>query len=403
MKPLSPWSGALLAAAILAAGISGGSQEIVGIRGFRASRVEAERELEQKLQSIPEAARAEANLRHLTSEPHMAGTDASRRVAEWLRDQYRSFGFDADIVTYSAWLPLPLEVKLEMTAPEPRTLASPEQPFEQDPDTYDKRAAPGFNTYSPSGEVTAPVVYVNYGMQDDYRELESLGVSVEGKIALARYGQGFRGIKAKLAEEHKAAGLILYSDPQDDGFVAGDTFPEGPWRPTSGVQRGSILYTELHPGDPLTPGVGPNPSMNHVLPADSATLPHIPTMPISAKDAAFILENLGGAARAAGLAGRASVYVSRRSRGLAISHEDCDGLRGTAHLRRDRQAAWHQRRRMGDPRQSSRCVGFRRGRPGKRHCVHAGSCARPWRACAVRLEAAANHCDLRTGTRRNPD
>jgi N-acetylated-alpha-linked acidic dipeptidase len=294
MKPLSPWSGALLAAAILAAGISGGSQEIVGIRGFRASRVEAERELEQKLQSIPEAARAEANLRHLTSEPHMAGTDASRRVAEWLRDQYRSFGFDADIVTYSAWLPLPLEVKLEMTAPEPRTLASPEQPFEQDPDTYDKRAAPGFNTYSPSGEVTAPVVYVNYGMQDDYRELESLGVSVEGKIALARYGQGFRGIKAKLAEEHKAAGLILYSDPQDDGFVAGDTFPEGPWRPTSGVQRGSILYTELHPGDPLTPGVGPNPSMNHVLPADSATLPHIPTMPISARDAAFILENLAG-------------------------------------------------------------------------------------------------------------
>jgi N-acetylated-alpha-linked acidic dipeptidase len=149
MKPLSPWSGALLAAAILAAGISGGSQEIVGIRGFRASRVEAERELEQKLQSIPEATRAEANLRHLTSEPHMAGTDASRRVAEWLRDQYRSFGFDADIVTYSAWLPLPLEVKLEMTAPEPRTLASPEQPFEQDADTYDKRAAPGFNTYSP--------------------------------------------------------------------------------------------------------------------------------------------------------------------------------------------------------------------------------------------------------------
>jgi len=174
--------------------------------------VRAELELEQKFQGIPDAAHAESNLRHLTSEPHMAGTEASHKVAEWLRDQYRSFGFDADIVTYSAWLPLPREVKLELTAPEPRILASTEQPFEQDPDTYDKRAVAGFNTYSPSGEVTAPVVYVNYGMQDDYRELESLGISVEGKIAIARYGQGFRGIKAKLAEEHKAAGLIVYSD-----------------------------------------------------------------------------------------------------------------------------------------------------------------------------------------------
>jgi N-acetylated-alpha-linked acidic dipeptidase len=297
MKLLFPWSGAkaaLLTTVVLVVAITGGSQEMAGIRGFRASRVQAEFELEQKFQRIPDAAHAESNLGHLTSEPHMAGTEASHKVAEWLRDQYRSFGFDADIVTYSAWLPLPREVKLELTAPEPRTLASPEQPFEQDPDTFDKRAVVGFNSYSPSGEVTAPVVYVNYGMQDDYRELESLGISVEGKIAIARYGQGFRGIKAKLAEEHKAAGLIVYSDPQDDGFVAGDTFPDGPWRPVGGIQRGSILYTEIYPGDPLTPGLGPAPSESHVSPADSATLPHIPTMPINAKDAAVILGSLRG-------------------------------------------------------------------------------------------------------------
>ena len=251
MKLSHPWTGAkwaLLITALLTAAVSGGSQELSGIRGFRASRQQEERQLEQRLQAIPDPARAETNLRHLTSEPHMAGTEASHRVAEWLRDQYRSFGFDADIVTYSAWLPLPREVKLELLAPETKVLATPEQPFEQDPDTYDKRAAAGFNTYSPSGEVTAPVVYVNYGMQDDYRELDVLGISVEGKIVLARYGQGFRGIKAKLAEEHKAAGLILYSDPQDDGFVAGDTFPDGPWRPATGVQRGSILYTQIYPG-----------------------------------------------------------------------------------------------------------------------------------------------------------
>src|SRR5271167_2828696 len=174
----------LASVVVIPAAISRGTQDNPGIRGFAPARVAAERALEQQLRAIPDPARAESNLRHLTSEPHMAGTEASHRVAEWLRDQYRSFGFDAEIVTYHAWLPLPREVKLELTAPESRPLNSPEQPFEEDPDTYDKRAVVGFNTYSPSGDVNAPVVYVNYGMQQDYRELESLGVSVEGKIAI---------------------------------------------------------------------------------------------------------------------------------------------------------------------------------------------------------------------------
>ena len=292
--PLGARAGLLIASLVFLAAISGGSQELPGIRGFRAARVGEERLLEQKLQAIPDPARAEANLRHLTSEPHMAGTEASHKVAEWLRDQYRSFGFDADIVTYKAWLPLPRETKLELVAPQFRALASPEKPFERDPDTFDKRAVAGFNTYSPSGDVTAPIVYVNYGMPEDYRVLDSLGVSVAGKLAIARYGQGFRGIKTKLAEEHKAAGLIIYSDPVDDGYVAGDTLPDGPWRPMSGIQRGSILYTQIYPGDPLTPGVGPTPATSHVSPADSTSLPHIPTLPINAKDAAVILDSLTG-------------------------------------------------------------------------------------------------------------
>ncbi|MGP8156355.1 MAG: M28 family metallopeptidase [Candidatus Acidiferrales bacterium] len=299
MNRLERWFGAtvfLLSLSLFSLAISGRAQTDGAIPGFAPARVEAEQQLEAKLRSIPDAAHAEANLRHLTAEPHMAGTEASHRVAEWLRDQYRSFGFDAEIVTYTAWFPLPRTVELELIAPKRARLASPEPPIQGDKDTYDKRAVVGFNTYSPSGEVTAPVVYVNYGMPDDYRELDTLGVSVEGKIVLARYGRGYRGIKAKLAEEHKARALILYSDPQDDGFVAGNPYPHGPWRPMGGIQRGSILYAQIYPGDPLAPRAVSTPDANakHLAPSDAANLPHIPAMPISAKDAAVILSALGG-------------------------------------------------------------------------------------------------------------
>ena len=265
-----------------------------GITGFIPSRAAEERQLEAKLRAIPKASRAQSNLRHLTSEPHMAGTEASRRVAEWLRDQYRSFGFDAEIVKYTAWMPLPHEVKLELTKPETKQLASPEQAFDVDKATSNKRAVVGFNAYSPSGEVTAPVVYVNYGTDDDYRQLAALGISVDGKIVLVRYGQGYRGIKVKLAEEHKAAAVIIYSDPQDDGVVAGTTFPNGPWRPLSGIQRGSIIYTQVYPGDPLTPVDAAAGSTARLAPADAPSLPRIPAMPINAQDAAVILASLSG-------------------------------------------------------------------------------------------------------------
>ena len=238
---------AIVVSYVFAVAVPGDPQNAGGIRGFSRTRVEKELLLEQELQNIPDAAHAETNLRHLTSEPHMAGTTASHRVAEWLLAQYRSFGFDAEIVTYTAWLPQPREIKLDLTSPRKVILANPEEPFEGDPDTLDQRVAPAFNSYSPSGEVTAPIVYVNYGMQTDYRELESLGISVEGKIVIARYGHGFRGIKAKIAEEHKAAALIVYSDPEDDGYVLGDTYPRGPWRPMSGIQRGSVMYTRFIP------------------------------------------------------------------------------------------------------------------------------------------------------------
>lgn len=287
---------AVLAAGLLlfSVAIAGRAQAPGDIQGFLPARAEAERQLERDFRLIPDASHAESNLRHLTSEPHMAGTEASRRVAQWLREQYRSFGFDTEIVSYSVWLPQPREIELELVKPVRKMLATPEAPFDGDRDTYDERAVRGFNVYSPSGEVTAPVVYANYGTPDDYRELASLGVSVEGKIVLVRYGEGYRGIKAKLAEEHKAAGLIIYSDPEQDGYAAGDPYPQGPWRPMSGIQRGSIVYTQLYPGDPLTPGVGAVPGAPRLAPADAADLPRIPTMPINAQDAAVILESLRG-------------------------------------------------------------------------------------------------------------
>ncbi|HUJ32277.1 MAG TPA: M28 family metallopeptidase [Candidatus Acidoferrum sp.] len=287
-------SALVVLAGVLSAAIASRTQTSASIRGFLPSRVEAERDLERKLQGTPDPARAEAALRRLTAEPHMAGTEASRRVAEWLRDQYRSFGFDAEIVTYSVWLPLPREVKLELVAPEEKALGSREQPVAGDRDSSDPRAVVGFNSYSPSADVTAPVVYVNYGTVQDYNDLESLGVSVAGKIALVRYGRGYRGVKSKLAEEHKAAGLLIYSDPQDDGYVAGDTYPRGPWRPLSAIQRGSVLYTQIYPGDPLTPGVAATPAARRIAPADAASLPRIPTVPINAQDASVILAALGG-------------------------------------------------------------------------------------------------------------
>jgi N-acetylated-alpha-linked acidic dipeptidase len=284
------FSGTFLISVVISSGTEGSGN----IHGFQPTRVEAQRALEQRLRDVPDAAQAEANLRHLTSEPHMAGTEASHRVAQWLQEQYRSFGFDAEIVSYSVWLPQPREVKLELTAPETKSLATPEQSFEVDKDTFDTRAVVGFNAFSPSADVTAPVVYVNYGAPEDYRDLDARGISVEGKIAIVRYGHSYRGIKTKLAEEHKAVGLIIYSDPQDDGYVVGDPFPRGPWRPISGIQRGSVLYTQLYPGDPLTPGVAATPDAKRLAPASAANLSHIPTLPINAQDAAVILQNLGG-------------------------------------------------------------------------------------------------------------
>lgn len=264
------------------------------LRGFSASRAAAQLALEDQLQRLPDPASIERHLRALTAVPHMAGTPASRLVAEYIRDALRSYGWQAELVGYRAWLPQPVEVHLELVAPRAVLLARPEDPVEEDAASFHTDVVAGFNAYSPSAEVEAEVVYVNYGLPEDYARLRRLGVAVAGRVVLARYGRSFRGVKARLAEENGAAGLILYSDPADDGYAAGDVYPRGPYRPSSGIQRGSILYIFRYPGDPLTPGFAATAEAPRLAPAAAASLPRIPTLPVAARDAADILAHLGG-------------------------------------------------------------------------------------------------------------
>lgn len=238
----------------------------------------------------------EATLRRLTAEPHLAGTDAGRRVAEYLRDEYRAAGLEAELVPYRVILSYPGEILLERTVPGSMRLARPEEPESGDPATSDLRAVPAYTAYSPSGDVRGQAVYANYGLPDDFQHLVEMGIDVRGKILLVRYGQCFRGVKVHLAEEHGATAVLLYSDPADDGYRAGDPYPRGPWRPESGIERGSVQYTFLYPGDPLN-SIGAAASSE--IPPDlysrnGLNIPHIPSLPISWRDAAELLSYLRG-------------------------------------------------------------------------------------------------------------
>ena len=230
------------------------------LRGFSAGRTAEEERLEEKFSQLPSASRAEATLKRLTEEPHLAGTEASRRVAEYLRDEYRNAGLEVEMIGYRVLLSYPGEILLERTAPTPARLARQEEPVPGDPSTADLRAVPGYTAYSPSGDVRGQVVYANYGLAEDFQRLVELGVDLRGKIVLVRYGQCFRAVKVRLAEREGAAAVLLYSDPADDGFRQGDPYPQGPWRPESGIERGSVQYTFLSPGDPGSVTAGPDAS-----------------------------------------------------------------------------------------------------------------------------------------------
>jgi len=266
------------------------------IFGFRDSSVETS--LEGKFLAVPDPKLAEQHLRVLTQAPHVAGSPEDKATADYVAQKFREAGLDVEMVEYRVWMNYPSEISVDVTAPADVHMHGPRREHvEGDSYADDPRVITPYNAMSPSGDAEADVVYANYGSPEDFKKLEQMKVDVRGKIVLVRYGQNFRGVKAFVAQEHGAAGLIIYSDPTDDGWRRGDKYPQGPWRPDSGVQRGSIGYMFQFPGDPTTPGIASVPSLpdaKRTPPEQSTQLPKIPTTPLSYADAWPILEHLGG-------------------------------------------------------------------------------------------------------------
>lgn len=264
------------------------------IRGFPSSALDAQAAREAQLRAVPRADSIRERMRLLSEHPHEAGTENSRRVAELILQKFRAAGLDARIEVAEALMPRPLSRTLEMIAPTRFTAALAEKPVEGDKDASDAGQLPTYNAYSPDGDVTGELVFVNYGIPEDYRVLDSLGISVAGKIVIAKYGRSWRGIKPKLAAEHGAIGCIIYSDPRDDGYWVNDVYPEGPMRPWHGVQRGSVMDMPLYPGDPLSPGWGSEPGARKLSIGEAKTIERIPVLPISYEDALPLLKALDG-------------------------------------------------------------------------------------------------------------
>ncbi|MGE5198941.1 MAG: PA domain-containing protein, partial [Rhodospirillaceae bacterium] len=250
---------------------------------------------EAAFRALPEPANIRAYDERLSARPHHVGSPYGRDNAEWILARFKEWGWDARIERFDVLFPTPKTRLLEMVAPT-RFVATLEEPAVAVDPTSGRKAEqlPTYNAYSIDGDVTAPLVYVNYGRPVDYEELERLGVSVKGAIVIARYGASWRGIKPKVAAEHGAVGCLIYSDPRDDGYFGGEVFPKGPMRPREGVQRGSVMDMPVYPGDPLTPGVGATPAAKRLARADAVTLTRIPVLPISYGDAQPLLAALEG-------------------------------------------------------------------------------------------------------------
>ena len=265
--------------------------------GFRDFSRQAK--IDQDFLAVPSAKLAQEELKTLTAAPHVAASKEDYDTALYIESKFKAAGLETEIVPYKAWMNLPQEVFLEATNDEGKILMSGPSREHVDNDPYqdDPRVLPAFHGSSPSCDVTADAVYVNYGRPEDFKKLEDMHISVAGKMVLVRYGMNFRGVKVYLAQQRGAAGVIIYSDPADDGYFQGDKYPHGPWRPDTGVQRGSVQYMFKYPGDATTPEVASTPGLaaSRRLPLDKvSSLPTVPSMPLSYHDAAPILDNLGG-------------------------------------------------------------------------------------------------------------
>ncbi len=265
------------------------------LRGFTAESSKVEREWEVKFRAIPSRDSLREYMRRLSARPHHVGSPYDKDNAEWILAKFKSFGLDAHIETFDVLFPTPKERLVELVAPTAFRAKLQEPPVPGDPTSSQQaEQLPTYNAYSIDGDVTAPLVYVNFGVPADYERLERMGVSVKGAIVIARYFGSWRGIKPKVAAEHGAVGCLIYSDPREDGYTQGAVYPQGPWRPKDGVQRGSVMDMPLYPGDPLTPGVGATKDAKRLPISEAATITKIPVLPISYGDAQPLLAALGG-------------------------------------------------------------------------------------------------------------
>jgi len=276
-----------IAALILMAGPLAGQ---TSMPGYSSTSTSAQRDIEADVINRPLPATAAALSRALSMQPHMSGTPAQARTRDYVIGQMKSWGLETEVRSYKIWMPHPVTTRVWRIAPDPVELNLQEGPVAEDTTSVSFPQVLPFNGYGAAGDVRGEVVYVNYGLIEDYAQLDSMGVSVKGKIAIARYGRSFRGIKAREAEKNGAVGLLIYSDPADDGYVRGDVYPAGPMRPAHGIQRGSVMNAD---GDPSTPGY-PSHENARRIPVAQMEVPRIPVLPISYGNAAELLRGLAG-------------------------------------------------------------------------------------------------------------
>lgn len=289
-KPTQYLCGLFLCLAPLALG----AQSPNPLLGFTGKTSAQQLALEQKFDAQLSAAAIGQNIKALSAFPHHMGSPGGKAVAQNILKQFQAAGFDAKIETYEVLFPTPKVRVLEMIAPKAYKALLKEPALPQDATSGQGGQLPTYNAWSADGDVTAPLVFVNYGLPEDYLVLEQMGVSVKGKIVIAKYGRSWRGIKPKVAQEHGAVGCLIYSDPQDDGYTAGEVYPKGAFKNEYGVQRGSIMDMVIYPGDPLTPNIGAKPSAPRLNRLEAPNLLKIPVLPIGYKDAQPLLAALDG-------------------------------------------------------------------------------------------------------------
>lgn len=265
-----------------------------GPTGFAPASRGGQARAEQAFLQTPAPEKARQWLYALTEEPHVAGTPQEKKVAEYVRDRFKEFGLETEMVRYDVFLNHPVSVSLKLVEPIELPLPLTEETYDLDKDSAKRGVFPAFHGYGASGKAEGQVVYVNYGTRADFERLKGLGISPAGRVVLVRYGAVFRGLKVKEAQDRGATGVLIFSDPADDGYMRGDVYPDGPMRPPSAVQRGSVQFLSLGPGDPSTPGWPSTAGAKRIPREKMETVPRIPSLPISYASAEKILRRMGG-------------------------------------------------------------------------------------------------------------